>query len=320
MIDPIVTIVIPTYNRPEFLKRAITSVLNQNFDSYEIVVVVDGQSDATEKMIEQIRTTTIESIRLVQTIEKVGGSQSRNIGVQEAKGKYIAFLDDDDEWFDNKLREQINLIDQYNFTDSAPFLCFTSLLRYKDAENKQYSQLPNVNYEESKEERLADYLFKTSHLRNIGFIQTSTVIVPKWLALQSPFTKGLPKHQDWDWLLKLDREHDLKVIQVEEPQIIYHSDVPKNSRIGYINRWPFTEQWGNDHRNDFSKQGYESFLLNYVMLGIAEDQRLTLIERIKKIGSRWYRLSLRTKIRPYTWKMIVYFSAAIKNNKVQRTT
>lgn len=306
METPLISVVIPTFERPYFLRRAIESVFKQTYHQLEIIVVIDGVSEKTALLIDELQSNQVISIRLIQTKEKVGGSEARNIGVRQATGEYIALLDDDDEWFETKIAAQLNEIQKNNLTSNDDFLCFTSLERYKDKNQKVYDKLPNVNYKDSKKVSIADYLFETEGLRNIGFIQTSTVIVPKRLLLQTPFTKGLIKHQDWDWLLTVDKNHELKIIQVEEPQIIYHSDVPVDTRVGYINRWRFTEKWGLSHRREFSNFGYESFILNYILLGIASDKSMSKADQRREIKKRFKKLSLKAKVRPYTWKMIVY--------------
>lgn len=308
----LISIVVPTFNRPFFLKRALKSVLKQTYKNIEIIVVVDGVSSQTKQLINQMNTSSIP-IKLIQTQEKVGGSEARNIGVREAKGEFVALLDDDDEWFEDKLHAQINVL-KNKIDEHTPFLCFTSLLRYKDKDRRVYTRLPNINYKDSKKYTIPDYLFETKGLRNMGFIQTSTVLVPRWLLIETPFTKGLPKHQDWDWLLKIDQKYKLNIFQVEEPKIIYHSDVPKNSRIGYINRWSFTEKWMNCHKHSFSKKGHDSFILNYIMLGIAEDNSISRKKRVIELKKRWGNLSLSTKLSPYCWKMIIYILFAFKNN------
>lgn len=303
---PLISVVIPTFERPYFLRRAIESVFKQSYHQLEIIVVVDGVSKKTAELIDELQINQVIPITLIQTNEKVGGSEARNIGVRQAAGEYIALLDDDDEWFETKIAAQMKEIQKNKLTSNDDFLCFTSLERYKDKNQETYDKLPNVDYKDSKKVSIADYLFETKGLRNVGFIQTSTVIVPKRLLLQTPFTKGLIKHQDWDWLLNVDKDHQLKIIQVEEPQIIYHSDVPVDTRVGYINRWRFTEQWVLDHRKSFSDFGYESFILNYILLGIASDKSMTKSDRKIEIKKRFKKLSLKTQMRPYTWKMIVY--------------
>lgn len=306
MENVLISVVIPTFDRPFFLKRAIESVFKQDYRHIEIIVVVDGYSKNTLNLIEKMEQESEIEIRLVQTNEKVGGSEARNTGVREASGDLIALLDDDDEWFSDKLSSQLSLIKETGLTLEDDFLCFTSLQRYKNINQKNYDKLPNTDYKDSGKKSISSYLFETKGLRNIGFIQTSTVVVPKRLLIKTPFTKGLIKHQDWDWLLNLDKNHELTIIQVKEPKIIYHSDVPKDSRVGYINRWRFTEEWGENHRDSFTDLAYESFILNYILLGIATDHSLSKRERRLEIKKRYKKISLKCKLRPYTWKMLIY--------------
>lgn len=303
--NKLVSVVIPTStSRTKYLKRALMSVESQDYRNLEVIIVVDGGSDEVDELIEGL--SFVIPLQIIHTPEKVGGSEARNIGVREAKGVFIALLDDDDEWYVDKISSQMRLIETNGLTEKDDFLCFTSLHRYKDISDKTYQKIPNVDFKESNLKRISDYLFETKGFRNIGFIQTSTTLVPRRLLIATPFTKGLPKHQDWDWLLRLDKNHDLKIIQVEEPKIIYHSDIPAEKRVGYINRWRFTEDWGNSHKLLFSTKGYESFVLNYVIMGIAEDLTLSKKEKKKEIQKRLDHLSWKTRLSPYAFKMWVY--------------
>lgn len=303
--NKLISVIIPTSDsRSRYLKRAIESVEEQDYRNLEIIVVIDGKSEESKKLITNLNLTL--SIRIIETHDRVGGSEARNIGVREANGDLIALLDDDDEWYKDKIASQIKLMEKKGISEHDDFLCFTSLHRYKQITDLKYQKIPNIDYEDSGKIKISDYLFETKGLRNIGFIQTSTVLVPKRLLMETPFTKGLVKHQDWDWLLRLDNEHKLKIIQVIEPKIIYHSDIPAEKRVGYINRWRFTEEWATQHRNLFSQQGYESFILNYIIMGIASDKQMKPEERRREITQRLKSLTWRTRISPYAFKIWVY--------------
>ena len=90
-----VSVIIPTYRRPEFLRKAIESVLRQTFRDFELIVVDDFSGGNTSEVV---RTFTDTRIRFVQHKTRRGGAVARNTGIGKAQGKYIAFLDDDDEW------------------------------------------------------------------------------------------------------------------------------------------------------------------------------------------------------------------------------
>ena len=123
--------------------------------------------------------------------------------------------------------------------------------------------------------KLVDYLFETKGLKRIGCIQTSAIVTSRKFILKYPFTKDLLKHQDWVCLLKIDKLPTLQILQVEQPLVIYHFDVPKTDRIGLSNHWRFSESWLCNHRSDFGKFAYENFLLDTLLPGILTDNSLS---------------------------------------------
>jgi|GEM_PF-797358 len=106
---PVVSVIIPTHNRAEMLRRAISSVLAQTWQDFEVIVISDGSSDNTEAVI---RSFNDSIIRLLKHEKSKGASAARNTGLRTARGKYIAFLDDDDEWTANKLAVQVPVIEK----------------------------------------------------------------------------------------------------------------------------------------------------------------------------------------------------------------
>jgi len=103
---PKVTVIIPAYNAERFIKQTINSVLNQTFRDFEIIVVDDGSKDETAKIVNSYGS-------LVRCVRKTndGVSSARNTGIENAVGKYIAFLDSDDLWESTKLEKQVALLD-----------------------------------------------------------------------------------------------------------------------------------------------------------------------------------------------------------------
>jgi glycosyltransferase involved in cell wall biosynthesis len=107
--QPEVSIIIPTYNRAGFLKTAITSALAQTLQDFEVIVVDDASQDDTEKVLRQFQDSRIT---LIRHETNQGVAAARNTGVVNSKGKYIAFLDDDDEWLPDKIERQFNLLEK----------------------------------------------------------------------------------------------------------------------------------------------------------------------------------------------------------------
>ena len=102
----LVSVVIPTRNRPDLVCRAVHSAFSESYPNLEVVVVVDGPDPAT---VEALGALNKARLRVVALSESVGGSQARNVGAREAKGDWIALLDDDDEWLPEKIEKEMQL-------------------------------------------------------------------------------------------------------------------------------------------------------------------------------------------------------------------
>lgn len=106
--EPLVSVVIPTYNRSEKLKRAIRSVLNQTYDNFELIIVDDASEYDTEKLVTSFNDGRINHI---QHNENRGGAAARNTGIKESGGKYISFLDDDDAFLPKKIEKLVSVLE-----------------------------------------------------------------------------------------------------------------------------------------------------------------------------------------------------------------
>src|ERR1700712_2010067 len=104
---PLVSAVIPTHRRPHLVIRAIESVLRQTYLRVEVIVVIDGLDTETREVVERLNAP---SVICIETGGKVGPAEARNIGVRLARGKFIALLDDDDEWTPDKILIQLKLL------------------------------------------------------------------------------------------------------------------------------------------------------------------------------------------------------------------
>src|SRR5579862_1754185 len=100
----LVSVVIPTLDRPKLLLRAIHSVLKQTYREIEVIVVIDRKNEEIESAVQSVNDPRV---RLFTNPSRVTASGARNVGADQAKGEWIAFLDDDDEWLPSKLERQI---------------------------------------------------------------------------------------------------------------------------------------------------------------------------------------------------------------------
>src|SRR5262245_17522490 len=107
---PRVSAIITTFNRPQFLQKAIRSVLTQDDPDFELLVLDNSSTDNTPEIVKSFQDPRIRYIRH----EPVGISRARNLGVKESRGEFIAFLDDDDEWLPGKIRVELSLFQKGN--------------------------------------------------------------------------------------------------------------------------------------------------------------------------------------------------------------
>jgi len=105
----LVSVIIPTHNRAEYLIETINTVLSQTYKNLEIIVINDYSSDKT---LEILNSLNIQNLHIISNKENLGAPASRNIGINSCKGSYIAFIDDDDLWYPNKIELQLNQLIQ----------------------------------------------------------------------------------------------------------------------------------------------------------------------------------------------------------------
>ena len=144
---PLVSVVIPVYNGSTYVRDAIESVLAQTYPSVQIIAVNDGSTDDSLEVLRLYE----DKITIIDQVNQ-GVSAARNAGINAAKGKYIAFLDQDDWWESEKLEKQIPLF----LSDEKVALVHTAVAHYDESTGKyvvplnplhRLEQLPDANYE-----------------------------------------------------------------------------------------------------------------------------------------------------------------------------
>lgn len=121
---PTVSVIVPTFNRPHMLINALNSIMDQSYKNYEIIVVNDGGEDVTE-IINQIPCS---NITYISHPENRGMAAARNTALKIAKGKYIAYLDDDDIYYSNHLEILVNFLEKndYKVAYTDPYVVYQS--------------------------------------------------------------------------------------------------------------------------------------------------------------------------------------------------
>lgn len=129
--NSLVSIITPSYNSAKFIKQCIESVIAQTYTNWEMLIVDDYSSDNSLQILKKYND---KRIQLIELDKNVGASESRNVAIRKAKGKYIAFLDSDDLWEPQKLEKQISFME----TEDIAF-SFSTYQPMSDDESKLYS-------------------------------------------------------------------------------------------------------------------------------------------------------------------------------------
>jgi teichuronic acid biosynthesis glycosyltransferase TuaG len=130
-INKLVSIITPSYNSSRFIEECVGSVLSQTYDNWEMLIVDDYSADNSLQILKKYND---KRIQLIELDKNVGASESRNVAIRKAKGKYIAFLDSDDLWEPQKLEKQISFME----TEDIAF-SFSTYQPMSDDESKLYS-------------------------------------------------------------------------------------------------------------------------------------------------------------------------------------
>lgn len=292
-----ISVVIPTLGNIIYLERSIKSILNQTYPVKEIIVVADKYTENTKEYLENLKNKNKVIIKVFYNEISCGGSEARNIGIRNSSSEWIALLDDDDEWLPKKIEKQVNSI-----RDSADSDAVFCSLFYLD-NGKQLKKYPNHNYLNKYD--LGYYLFGIRFGKGFGAIQTSSILAKRNTFLEVEFSKGLIKHQDWDWLLRVHNFGKRNIVQIPEVTTIYH--VPKNNRsnVSRVNRWRFSEQWIRGYKDIISKKAYSNFLQSMVIQGIIDDNSMQLKDQLKEIKRINKEITFESKISIYNLRLFI---------------
>ena len=248
---PLVSAVIPTRNRPKLVLRAVGSALRQTYTNIEIVVVIDGTDPAT---LESLSTVTDPRLRVFALEESVGGSEARNCGVRESRGKWIALLDDDDEWREDKIAKQLEVAEA---AQSPYVLVFSKTkVQFPDIVAVLPRRLPLAG------EPISNYLFTRKGLSfGDGFLQTSSFFASRIMFEEVPFCKGLKMLQDTDWLLRAGTHPQASFEVIPEPLVTYYAD--GRPSVSGNPDWKYRYNWAHENRQLFTKRAFSFFLATY---------------------------------------------------------
>lgn len=140
---PLVSVVIPAYNAEKTIIPCVNSVLHQTYRNLEIIVVDDGSIDATRVILEEYKKELcINNLQIISQ-RNAGPSAARNLGIELAKGEYIAFLDSDDQWYSTKIEKQVNCL---RVTNAGLVGCKCQVGEVKRVKNVYSKEYINISF------------------------------------------------------------------------------------------------------------------------------------------------------------------------------
>jgi glycosyltransferase involved in cell wall biosynthesis len=274
--EPDVSVVVPTRFRPDLVTRAVRSALAQTHRSLEVIVVVDGPDEDTGTALALIGDPRL---RVVTLPGRGGAPNARNVGAREARGRWTAYLDDDDEWLPEKIAVQLRLA--AGAAVAAPIIASRLINRTPRADSVMPRRLPGPG------EPISEYLtVRRGLFYGDGFIQTSTLMVPTELIRRVPFTVGLRRQQELDWTLRAMRHHDVGLIFAAEPLVLWHQDEDRE-RISHQMPWREQLEWMRHSRELFTPRAYAAFAMS-VLSSMAATTRSVRVFREVLAEARGY--------------------------------
>lgn len=261
-----VSIIIPTYNRAGSLKGAIKSVLNQTFQDFELIIVDDGSSDNTKKVVESFQS---DKIKYIYQENSGGAAGPKNTGIKESQGEYIAILDSDDQWLPEKLEKQIIFFE----------------------ENPEISVVGcNFLINGKREYKIPEYKSLFKRMLVTDDMGPGSIMVYKREVFDRVglFDEKLKSSQDKEMRIRLAREY--KFGFVREPLVSYHIGHDNISSLGLSiekreKDWEYIfnkykKYYQEDKKLYSDKLRYDG--TRYMLLGLANKARKSFLLSIKK--------------------------------------
>lgn len=195
----LVSIILPTYNRASIIMRAIASILAQTYINWELIIIDDGSTDNTQEKICEIKDARIIYVRLDAN---KGANYARNYGSKMAKGKYLAFIDSDNYWMENKIERQLELLEN---TPGDVALVFGQI---KQVDGKSIEIIPNSYFSINNIE---------AKMRENNVIDTNAVLIKKEVFEKvGRFDEAMPRLQDYELFYRIIVVHKYKVIYIAD--------------------------------------------------------------------------------------------------------
>lgn len=250
-----VTAIITTHNRIDVLPRAINSVLSQTYKDIELIVVSDGSTDGTDEYMESYEQDN--RVRYISYSPGHGGNYARNQGILNAKGEFLAFLDDDDEWLPEKIAKQVAVLNE----NPEAGLVYTAVRSIYVNEGIAYNFFPECEGDLSKRILIGNC---------IG--TTSCVMVRRELVADELFDEELKAMQDHEMWIRLCQK--TKVVYCKEVLLNYYNQTKAKQVTSNSDIYPLCKEYiHTKHKLLYNQLTYKEKTSLYVSEKLGYAQR-----------------------------------------------
>jgi glycosyltransferase involved in cell wall biosynthesis len=226
---PVVSVIIPTYNRADVIGRSIKSVLSQTYPDFELIIIDDGSTDNTEEVVKSFNDPRIY---FIQREQNRGSSAARNIGIKAARGEFIAFLDDDDEWLPAKLMLQLQVFRESKMENIGLVLCGMTVIGLNNS--KEWCL--------TKRGWIFDYLLSFTIINGVSWLPCW--LVKKSLAYKVGQFDNMETCEDIDWLLRTARLSQIDY--VPQSLVRVHQERQYDITLGFKRRLTLIEKYSSE--------------------------------------------------------------------------
>jgi glycosyltransferase involved in cell wall biosynthesis len=242
------SVILPTYNRENHIRRSLKSVIDQEGVDFEVIVVDDCSTDNTYEQIADL--VDGRRVKFITTPRSVGAAQARNLGAQMAQGKYLAFQDSDDAWLPGKLQMQVDALELG--TDDE-------VLNY--CSHFKVAGVDQIVIPGEQSRVLSGDIF--AELLKDSFISTQTMVIQKdKFAEIGGFDASLLRYQDWDLALRLADQY--RVQHLNCPLVIVYEtpdSLTSSTENHLAAKLAVISKWKNDPRFPKSLQAFHLYFL-----------------------------------------------------------
>ncbi|MDW8851797.1 glycosyltransferase [Flavobacterium sp. MMLR14_040] len=248
------SIVIPLYNKADYIENTLKSVLNQTFTDYEIIVINDGSTDDSFTKVKEFNDSRIQFFNQ----KNQGASVARNLGIEKAKYEYIAFLDADDLWMTNHL-EILNALIQ-NFPNAGIFAS-----RYELIFNNGKNDIPNFKGISADYEGIISDYFKTSLPYPV--VTSSSIVIPKSVFEKTGYFKpAISSGQDVDMWIRIASKYPVAISnKVTASYLHYIEDSLSKTPILDKKLNDFKDYKQEEENNPSLKKYLDTYRLEYAL-------------------------------------------------------